>query len=41
MGNEAFRAAFINENGSPKWISVTVTGAPTSEGQLSIESIRK
>jgi hypothetical protein len=40
MQNEAFRASMTDAGGSPKWISVTVTGTPTGD-TLSIGSVRR
>jgi hypothetical protein len=40
MQNEAFRASMTDASGSPKWISVTVTGTPSGD-TLSISSVRR
>lgn len=38
--NESFRASMIDDNGSPRWLTVTVEGRPMGE-RLTIVSLRR
>ena len=38
--NESFRASMLDDNGSPRWLTVTVEGRPAGE-KLTILSLRR